>query len=379
MAGIYIHVPFCQKRCIYCDFYSTVSTSKIQAYVKCLKQELASRCAAEGDEPIETVYFGGGTPSILPPECIEEILDHICRLYSLSDRTAEITLEANPDDINHEYINRIRQSGVNRMSIGIQTFNDRQLAFLNRRHSAQQAIDGVKTCQDCGIGNISIDLIYGLPGEDIEDWLRDIDRAVGLGTQHISSYHLTYEPGTRLHLLLQQGKISEIDENESFRQFSALTEKLEQAGFVHYEISNFCKPGYESRHNSSYWCGKKYIGAGPAAHSFDGQDRRRWNIANLDKYMKRMERNAVYWEEEQLGKEEKYNEMIITSLRTRKGLDMQELRMKFGENYYDYCLKNARKYLNDGELMTLDNGIMKLRKRGIFISDMIMEDLMRID
>ena len=320
MAGIYIHVPFCQKRCIYCDFYSTVSTSKIQAYVKCLKQELTSRCAAEGDEPIETVYFGGGTPSILPPECIEEILDHICRLYSFSDITAEITLEANPDDISREYINRIRQSGVNRMSIGIQTFNDRQLAFLNRR-----------------------------------------------------------EPGTRLHLLLQQGKISEIDENESFRQFSALTEKLEQAGFVHYEISNFCKPGYESRHNSSYWCGKKYIGVGPAAHSFDGQDRRRWNIANLDKYMERMERNAVYWEEEQLGKEEKYNEMIITSLRTRKGLDMQELRMKFGENYYDYCLKNARKYLNDEALMTLDDGIMKLRKRGIFISDMIMEDLMRID
>ena len=374
--GLYIHIPFCASKCPYCDFFSGRGTpDDAKSYGETVLRLMQ-------DYPrltFDTVYFGGGTPSILPPECIEEILDHICRLYSLSDRTAEITLEANPDDISREYINRIRQSGVNRMSIGIQTFNDRQLAFLNRRHSAQQAIDGVKTCQDCGIGNISIDLIYGLPGENIEDWLRDIDRAVGLGTQHISSYHLTYEPGTRLHLLLQQGKISEIDENESFRQFSALTEKLEQAGFVHYEISNFCKPGYESRHNSSYWCGKKYIGVGPAAHSFDGQDHRRWNIANLDKYMERMERNAVYWEEELLGKEEKYNEMIITSLRTRKGLDMQELRMKFGENYYDYCLKNARKYLNDEALMTLDNGIMKLRKRGIFISDMIMEDLMRID
>ena len=377
MAGIYLHIPFCKRRCIYCDFYSTTGSNLTEDYVSALILELKLR-RMEITEKINTIYLGGGTPSQLTAQQINKLITEIYSCFEV-DQQAEITIEANPDDISEEWLDGIANSGVNRISLGIQTFNEKELTFLKRRHTGKQAINAVKTCQKHGFKNMSIDLIYGLPHQDLQDWQNNIDIALDLNIQHLSAYALIYEENTLLWRMKQKREVSEANDEYSLEMFETLIKKLTASGFEHYEISNFCKPGYESRHNSSYWCGKKYIGVGPAAHSFDGQDRRRWNIANLDKYMERMERNAVYWEEEQLGKEEKYNEMIITSLRTRKGLDMQELRMKFGENYYDYCLKNARKYLNDEALMTLDNGIMKLRKRGIFISDMIMEDLMRID
>lgn len=375
MAGIYIHIPFCKKRCIYCDFYSTTDSRKIPQYIEAIKKEAVLRKDYAGGETVETIYLGGGTPSQLTGGQVKDIIGHIYNIYSVSEN-AETTIEMNPDDISLPLLQSLKEAGVNRLSMGIQTFNEQNLKFLNRRHTAAEAIDKVKMCQDCGFDNISIDLIYGMPVESHDDWIADIEKAISLGTQHISAYHLIYEEGTRMTQLLEQGIITETDEEESLSQFKTMIDMLKGAGFVHYEISNFCKPGFESKHNSSYWKGKKYTGIGPSAHSFDGNNRQ-WNIANLDEYIYKVNNGQQFWEEEILSTAEKYNDLILTSLRTMWGLNMNILERTFGKIYLDYCMKNAMPHIERG-ILSLQDGIMKLTENGIFVSDDIMSDLMYV-
>ena len=287
MAGIYIHIPFCKRRCIYCDFFSTTQSEKKSAYVRAVCRELEMRKDYLEGEDIETIYLGGGTPSQLFREELEEIFNHIYKVYPVRE-DAEITLEANPDDLTPEYVAMLRQLPINRISMGIQTFQEETLNLLHRRHTATQAIEAFRRCREAGFRNISIDLMYGLPGETLETWKEDLQQSIALRPEHISAYHLIYEEDTVLWKLREQHQVEEADEDLSVSLFSTLIEQLSEAGYQHYEISNFCLPGLHSRHNSSYWTGKKYLGCGPSAHSFNGVSRQ-WNVASLDDYLKGVE------------------------------------------------------------------------------------------
>lgn len=373
MAGIYIHIPFCKKRCIYCDFYSTTSGHLKEAYIDALEKEIDLRKDYAENEVIETIYFGGGTPSQLLPSEAERIINRIKSVHRLS-RNPEITLEANPDDISEKFLDGLRNTDINRISIGIQTFNDERLKFLNRRHDSRQAVKAVGMCREYGYDNISIDLIYGFPEESGDEWEKDIDKAVSLGIQHISAYHIIYEEGTRLTRMLEEGKIKEIDEDNSIRQFETLMSKLKDAGFIHYEISNFCKPGMHSRHNTSYWQNKRYIGLGASAHSYN-LGSRQWNIADINTYIKALNEGGKFFETENLDIYSHYNDYILTSLRTMWGADIAYIREKFGERLSEYFLKNADKYIDSGDIESRD-GKYIINEKGIFISDGIMSDLM---
>lgn len=373
MAGIYIHIPFCKKRCIYCDFYSTTSGHLKEAYIDALEKEIGLRKDYAENEVIETIYFGGGTPSQLLPSEAERIINKIKSVHRLS-RNPEITLEANPDDISEKFLDGLRNTGINRISIGIQTFNDERLKFLNRRHDSRQAVKAVGMCREYGYDNISIDLIYGFPEESGDEWEKDIDKAVSLGIQHISAYHIIYEEGTRLARMLEEGKIKEIDEDNSICQFETLMSKLKDAGFIHYEISNFCKPGMHSRHNTSYWQNKRYIGLGASAHSYNLESRQ-WNVADINTYIKALNEGGKFFETESLDIYSHYNDYILTSLRTMWGADIAYIREKFGERLSEYFLKNAERYIDCGDI-EFHNGKYIINKKGIFISDGIMSDLM---
>ena len=268
MAGLYLHIPFCKRRCIYCDFFSTTQSEKKTAYVSSLCRELEMRKDYIGGETIETIYFGGGTPSQLSQEDFISIFSHIYKVYNV-EPDAEITLEANPDDLTPEYITMLRSLPFNRLSMGIQTFNEDMLKLLQRRHTADRAIHAFNNCRRAGFHNISIDLMYGLPGETLDSWQKDLEQAVNLHPEHISAYHLIYEENTALWKLREQHKVAEADEDLSVSLFGTLIDSLSAAGYDHYEISNFCLPGLHSRHNSSYWTGKKYLGCGPSAHSYN--------------------------------------------------------------------------------------------------------------
>lgn len=372
MAGIYIHIPYCKTRCTYCDFYTLTNESQIDAFVDALCTEAGIR-QEELNEPVQTIYFGGGTPSRLHKAHFVQIFDTLFSHYVI-DPDAEITVEANPDDLSDDYIRMLAQLPVNRLSIGIQSFDDGELKFLSRRHSAQQAIDAVKKCQLQGFHNISIDLMYGLPGQTLEIWEQNLYQALALNIQHVSAYHLIYEEKTRMHSLLKAGKIKPVDEEISTAMFGLLIDRLTTDGFIHYEISAFSKEGYFSRHNSAYWQNKKYLGLGPAAHSYDGDNRSR-NVASLNRYIKSMESGAPERETEHLNLYEKYNEFILTGLRTMWGIDLAQLKERFGETLFQFCMRNAQKYLDSG-LLTTEDQTMRLTRQGIFISDGIMSDLM---
>lgn len=376
MAGIYIHIPFCKKRCIYCDFYSTTLGHLKDRYIDAVEKEIEIRKDYAGNETVETVYFGGGTPSQLSAENINRILTSVRQNHTVSP-DAEITLETNPDDMTEDYIKSIKGTGVNRISMGIQTFNDKRLQFINRRHSSTQALEAIRKCKENGFDNISIDLIYGFPDESYDEWEKDIETAAGIGIQHISAYHLIYEEGTALYGMLKNNEIHELDEDNSIRQFRLLIEKLKEAGFIHYEISNFCREGKESRHNSSYWKDKKYIGIGPSAHSYN-KTGRQWNIANLKEYIKCIENREIFYEEEILSPEEHYNEYVMTSLRTMWGADTTLIREKFGDKLYNHFINISRKYITNGD-MRLAGNMAIINDKGIFISDGIMSDLMWVE
>lgn len=280
MAGIYIHVPFCKTRCIYCDFYSTTRSEWKGRYIEALCKELEMRYTYLKGKPIETLYFGGGTPSQLDEKDFRKVFDTVRRVYGM-ENCHEITLEANPDDLCPEYLQMLSELPFNRISMGIQTFDDTTLKLLKRRHNAAQAIRAVELCRAHGFRNISIDLIYGLPGETTERWEKDLQQAIALDVEHISAYHLIYEEGTPIYKMLQKHQVEEVDEDSSVRFFTLLIDRLHEAGYEHYEISNFCKPGMYSRHNTSYWQGVSYLGCGPSAHSFDGQTRE-WNCSSIE-------------------------------------------------------------------------------------------------
>ena len=347
----------------------------MDAFVDALCAEAKIR-KDEIPEPVKTIYFGGGTPSRLRQEHFDKIFNTLHRHF-LIEPIAEITVEANPDDLSKEYVEMLSRLPVNRLSIGIQSFNDDELKFLSRRHSALEAVEAVKRCQQQGFGNISIDLMYGLPQQTEEIWQHTLTEAIALNVSHISSYHLIYEEKTRMYRLLRSGRIKPVEEEVSTTLFAMLIDRLTAQGYIHYEISAFGKEGYFSRHNSAYWKNEKYLGLGPAAHSFDG-DNRSWNIPSLTRYIKGMESGLLNRETEHLSPGEKYNEAVLTGLRTMWGLNLTELSSRFGEEFSRYCMQNAQKYLH-ANLLKIEGDILKLTREGIFISDGIMSDLMWVD
>lgn len=373
MAGIYLHIPFCKKRCIYCDFYSTTSINYKDEYIECLKKEIVLKKKYITDKKIETIYFGGGTPSQLSPQDIESIIQHIYQTYDVADNP-EITIEANPDDLKENFVLNLSKTHVNRISIGIQTFNDERLKFLNRRHNSDEAIEAVKMCQNYKFENISIDLIYGFPNEKLNDLEKDIETAISLNVPHISAYHLIYEEGTPIYKMLQKHEFEEIDEDTSLNQFRLLIKKLNDAEYIHYEISNFCKKDKHSRHNTSYWTNKEYIGCGPSAHSYNTK-KRFWNISNLYKYIEKVNNNEEFFETEDLDTYTLYNEYVLTSLRTIWGANPYYIKEHFGERLYNYFIKNSEKHMKNKDMENHNNNI-RISNEGIFISDSIMSDLM---
>lgn len=376
MAGIYLHIPFCKQRCIYCDFYSNTNLSYRHNYVSALSREAILRKNYIKGETVRTIYFGGGTPSLLRSADFDLLFKTLSDNYNISPE-AEITLEANPDDLSNEYIKLLRNLPFNRISIGVQSFNDNELNFLNRRHTSQKAADVVRQCQQTGFGNISIDLMYGLPGQTMEIWKQNLNRAIDLGIQHISAYHLIYEENTKLYRLLENGRVEDIDENLSVGMFSEMIDRFAKANFEHYEISNFAKKGFISKHNSSYWLGSKYLGLGSSAHSFDGKNRA-WNISSLKEYIAGIDSGQPKTTTEYLNENMRYNDFILTRLRTMWGIDLNELEQKFGLIKLKYCIQNTQKHINRKMVINYDNHL-KLTREGIFISDDIMSDLMFID
>ncbi|NDV95666.1 radical SAM family heme chaperone HemW [Dysgonomonas sp. 521] len=373
MAGIYIHVPFCKTRCIYCDFYTRTDISPKYNYVTALCNEVLLRKGYFRGEGVKTIYFGGGTPSQLTFDDFRRIFGTLFANFEIQ-ADAEITIEANPDDLTPQYVETLSKLPFNRLSMGIQSFDDDELKFLKRRHSAAKAIDAVGLCKSFGYDNISIDLMYGLPNQTMEIWKDNLKAAIALDIQHISSYHLIYEQGTRLYRLFKLGEVKPVNEDLSVDMFSTMIDELSSAGFEHYEISNFARNSLYSRHNSSYWLGEKYLGLGPAAHSYDGQDRA-WNIASISKYIEGINTEKPNVEIEYLDENTRYNDFILTGMRTKWGVDTSALNTLFGTRLKEYCLKNARKYLQQG-FLTQDGDILKLTRKGIFISDGIMSDLM---
>ena len=373
MAGIYIHIPFCKRRCIYCDFFSTTQSDQKSTYVRALCEELRIRKDYLQKEDIETIYLGGGTPSQLSQKELESIFTTIYNIYKVKE-DAEITLEANPDDLTPEYVTMLCQLPINRISMGIQTFQENTLKLLHRRHTAQQAVEAFYRCREAGFQNISIDLMYGLPGETLETWIHDLKQAIDLHPEHISAYHLIYEEGTVLWKLREECQVKEADEDLSVSLFSTLIDMLTQAGYQHYEISNFCLPGLHSQHNSSYWTGKNYLGCGPSAHSYNGFSRQ-WNVTSLDKYMTGISSGQPDFELEELDLYTRYNDFVITSIRTCWGMPLSRLQTEYGEELYHYCLRMAKPHLEQG-LLELQDEVLKLTSKGIFVSDGIMSDLL---
>ena len=373
MAGLYIHIPFCAKRCLYCDFFSNTDMRYKEAYIQTIIEEMKQRQLYIEGEPIETIYFGGGTPSQLKAADFELIFEAIYQLFN-TDSCKEITLEANPDDMTPDYIKSIRTLPFNRISMGVQSFQDKDLRFLNRRHNSQQAKQAVALCQEQGITNISIDLIYGLPGQTLKEWEENLAEAIQLQIPHISAYHLIYEEGTALYKLLEAGKITPIKEDLSVTLFSTLINRLKEAGYLHYEISNFARPGCFSQHNSSYWTGKRYLGIGPSAHSYNGESRQ-WNISSLPLYIKGIDTHAPEIEMEELDIHTRYNDFIITGLRTMWGIQLNDIQTLSGEDKLSYLNQQAKSYLQKG-LLLQQNDTLTLSKEGIFISDGIMSDLL---
>ncbi len=344
--------------------------------VAALKKELIDRSAELTSDEIQTIYLGGGTPSVLQVDELGELLETIRRNYRVSQE-AEITMEANPDDLSLSKIQSIRQLGYNRLSMGIQSFSEPDLRLMNRRHSVDQAIRSVEWAKSAGFDNISIDLIYGLPNQTPEEWERGVRQAVGLGVQHISAYHLTYHEGTVFYEQLKKGLLKELPDDTSLRQFDILRATLKEAGFEHYEISNFCQPGFYSKHNSSYWKNEKYLGIGPSAHSFDLKTRR-WNVSSVSGYLKGIESGEPYFESEILTEQDRYNDYIITGLRTVWGISETAIQTGFSVSYNLHFQKILQKYLASGQVKK-SSGMISLNAEGMFVSDQIMADFMVVE
>lgn len=374
MSGVYIHIPFCTKKCIYCDFYSVALASySLPVYVDCVLREFDARVSELGDSPIKTIYVGGGTPSLVPVNLLSNIVSHV----NFGNHAEEITVEVNPDDVTGEFAVALAASGINRVSIGVQSFSDEELKFLNRRHDSEKAIFAIRMLQDAGIQNLSVDLIYGIPGQTLETWGASVDAVLALNVQHVSAYNLMYEEGTRLFFLRERGRVEECGDSLCLSMFDLLVEKLGKAGFEQYEISNFAKEGMYSMHNSSYWKFIPYLGLGASAHSFDGKIRR-YNPSNVKRYLAAIAEGKVAFEEEHEAENELYNEWIMTRLRTMWGVDLQCLKSRFGDRYYKHALPIVDGFFRNG-YVTVEEGVVRLTKKGIMMSDMVFRELFVVD
>jgi len=376
MSGIYIHIPFCKQRCNYCDFYKTTDISKKNIFITTVIKELQQQKLYLNNSVVNTIYFGGGTPSVLTFDEINNIIDAVYSCFTI-DENPEITLEANPDDLTTDYLNNLRKTKVNRLSIGIQSFQDNLLKLMNRRHNSQQAKQCVKDAQNAGFENISTDLIYGLPELTNKIWEDDLTTMFSLNIKHLSAYHITYEQGTKFYDFVKTKKITPADETTGLEQFKILTAVAENNGFEHYEISNFAKKDFYSKHNSSYWMQKPYLGVGPSAHSYNLMSRK-WNISNIDKYIYGVNNNGEYSETEQLTEIDKYNEYLMTRLRTMWGINLKDIETSFGEERLKKLQKQLQK-LKDSGIVSQNKDIVKLTPKGIFISDLILSDLIIVD
>lgn len=372
MAGIYFHIPFCKKACHYCDFHFSTTTKNKQAIVDAMLIELEQRKNYLPNQDISTIYFGGGTPSLLSSDQLIQLLKKVSELFDV-DLSAEITLEANPDDLTEEKLKELKSIGINRLSIGIQSFYDRDLQWMNRSHNADQAMDCVRTAQDLGFENITIDLIYGIPNQTIEEWQSNLDKAIALNVPHISSYCLTVEPKTALAHKVKNQEVKIVEDEVAEIQFRMLIKTLSENGFEQYEISNFAKDVYLSKHNSNYWKGEHYLGIGPSAHSFNGISRQ-WNVANNNQYVKAVEQNLPCFEVEVLTKEQQYNEYILTTLRTKWGVDEDYIFDHFGQKMIDYFKKSSKNY-RESEFLLKNGSTNILSEKGKFLADRIASDL----
>ncbi len=375
MSGIYIHIPFCKQACHYCDFHFSTSLGKKETMIQALQKELELRKDEFKGETVGTIYFGGGTPSVLNTAEINAIIQTVYDHYNIIENP-EITLEANPDDLDSSKIKELADSPINRLSIGIQSFFEADLKLMNRAHNAAEAEDCIKEASKY-FDNISIDLIYGVPEMSSERWLVNIKKALSFNIPHISSYALTVEPKTALKKFIEQGVVPPIDDELAQEHYAILTDTLANAGFDNYEISNFGKPGYYSKNNTAYWQGKKYMGIGPSAHSFDGQ-RRGWNIANNPKYLKSIQEEVLPMEVEVLSTTDNYNEYVMTGLRTIWGVSLNRIKTEFGEGYHDYILLQAEKHIQE-KLLFLEGDTLLVSKKGKFLSDGIASDLFLIN
>ena len=375
MAGIYIHIPFCMQRCTYCDFYTEVAPQFIQVLIDSIVRELNIRKDYLQNSPINTIYFGGGTPSILSNEQFLLIFEAIYRLFTVAE-DAEITFEANPDDLTPGFLTSLQALPFNRISIGIQSFDDKDLKRINRRHTSKQAVEAVKNAQKAGFGNISIDLIYGLPFQTLEAWGEQLDMALSLNIQHISAYGLTYEEGTELWKQRENGEIEVVDDLVMNEMYLLLLDKIKTKGFEAYEISNFALPGYQSRHNSAYWKQEPYLGIGPSAHSYDIVSRQ-WNIASITDYIKAINSGSDFYEREELSLNDRYNDFVMVSLRTAEGLDVKIMEKDFGPELAGYCLQNIKTFM-DSEQVYYSEGKLRLTAEGIHISNLILIQLMKV-
>lgn len=374
MSGIYIHIPFCKQACHYCDFHFSTSVKKKSHLVEMLSRELFLR-KEELKGPVETIYFGGGTPSLLAPEELENIFQAIFTNFKVSD-DAEITLEANPDDLSEDVLKMLSDSPVNRLSIGVQSFFEADLRLMNRAHNSEEALKSLQHAKQF-FENISIDLIYGIPGLTNKKWKKNLSTALDLDIPHISSYALTVEPKTALEKFIEKGKVKPVSDETYREQFDILVETLTSQGFEHYEFSNFGKTGYHSRNNMAYWLGKAYLGIGPSAHSFDGK-RRKWNLSNNSLYIKSLENDKIPQQTEELSLTDRYNEFVMTRLRTKFGVSAEEIKENFGRKYSEYFLKETGRFLQD-EMLEKKDEHFHITGKGKFLSDGIAAELFYLD
>jgi oxygen-independent coproporphyrinogen-3 oxidase len=374
MAGIYLHIPFCKKACHYCDFHFSTSLQQELPVIHAMERELALRKSFL-NETVDTIYFGGGTPSLLLPERISFLLDAIYNHFPISEQP-EITLEANPDDVSPARASAWKKAGINRISLGIQSFQSHWLEWMNRAHNAEQSLQAITELQAAGFENISIDLIYGMPEQADVAWLKEIQMAIDLQVTHLSCYALTVEPRTALWHMIETGKAVTVDPDQQARMFLLLMDSLERAGYEHYEISNFAKPGKRSRHNSAYWKGKTYLGIGPAAHSFNGS-RRMWNIQNNTSYTSQIEAGVLPLTEENLTAIEQWNEYIMTSIRTMEGISLKRIAEQFGVEQSEQLLLHAATWLKRNLLQQTDEHLC-LTREGKLLADQIASDLFQL-
>ena len=376
MAGIYIHIPFCKQACNYCNFHFSTSLQLKDELIAAMIKEihLVTEKANHSSEKelCETIYFGGGTPSLLSIKELNNILASLFSKFEIA-KDAEITLEANPDDITAEKLQLWKKAGINRLSVGVQSFLDQELVWMNRAHSSADSLRCIDEIKNAGFSDYSIDLIYGSPLLNNQDWLNTIDTVINKNIPHISCYALTVEPKTALHKMIAQNKKESVDAEKQAEQFVLLMNQMEQAGYEHYEISNFSKPGRRSKHNSSYWQGKKYYGFGPAAHSYDGI-KRKWNISNNALYIQSLKKNSIPSEEETLTSTQSINEYIMTSLRTIEGLDLEKINSLFGTNHVNQLLNASKKYIQSEKIIQQNNRLI-LTRQGKLFADGIAADL----